>query len=247
MNGLRVPLAERRGDVGADRAALADRVLARRRRRLAGPRRVRDRGGVADRPDVVVALDLAVAVDLDPAAVVERQAELGHDRVRLDARGPGDGARRDHLAGGELGRVGRDALDRRAEPDLDPAAAQLGARELGQALGDLRHQPVARLDEHEAHAVHAGSAGRARARRRRSPAAPRGPRRPRSPRPRRRRSAASGAPRRRRSTPRARASARAGCAASIASESVLKPTACSARPGIGSVREVEPIVTTSWS
>jgi hypothetical protein len=31
------------------------------------------------------------------------------------------------------------------------------------------------------------------------------------------------------------------------SDSVLKPSACSARPGIGSVREVEPSATTSWS
>ena len=33
----------------------------------------------------------------------------------------------------------------------------------------------------------------------------------------------------------------------IASDSVLKPSACSASPGIGSVREVDPSATISWS
>jgi hypothetical protein len=33
----------------------------------------------------------------------------------------------------------------------------------------------------------------------------------------------------------------------IASDSVLKPIACSTSPGIGSVREVEPSATISWS
>src|SRR5215208_2293461 len=66
-------VAQRRRDVGADGAALADRVLAGRRRRLAGSRRIRHRGGVANRPDVVEALDLAEAVDLDAPAGVERQ------------------------------------------------------------------------------------------------------------------------------------------------------------------------------
>ena len=33
----------------------------------------------------------------------------------------------------------------------------------------------------------------------------------------------------------------------VASDSDLKPIACSARPGIGSVRETDPSATTSWS
>jgi hypothetical protein len=33
----------------------------------------------------------------------------------------------------------------------------------------------------------------------------------------------------------------------IASDSVLKPSACSASPGIGRVRDVEPSDTISWS
>ena len=33
----------------------------------------------------------------------------------------------------------------------------------------------------------------------------------------------------------------------VASDSDLKPIACSARPGIGSVRETDPSATISWS
>ena len=73
---LRAPGTERGGHVARHRAALAQRVLAGRRRRLAGPGGIGNGGGVADRPHVAAPLDLAEAVDHDPAAAVERQPEL---------------------------------------------------------------------------------------------------------------------------------------------------------------------------
>ncbi len=213
-----------------------------------GPRRVGDRGRVADRPHVREALDLAVAVGPDAPAVVERQPEPRDDRVRLDAGRPGHRPRRDDLAG------------RRARPmpsetrsivvdvqDLDAAPAQLAGRGLGE-VGARSPASRGRAPRRARSAARAAaSAGRGRRGRRRSPAARRCPRGPRSRRRRRRRSAA-----------RVRVSSSSTDSAvssvwirrlrsAIASESVLKPTACSASPGIGSVREIEPSATISWS
>ena len=140
---------------------------------------------------------------------------------------------------GELGRVGRHALDRRADPDLDPAPAQLVAREVGQALGDLGHQPVAGLHEHEAHALqpaarieleHVGrevlQLGQALHPRVAGADEDVGEQR------------VAGlvvVDRLRVSSVRT-----SRLRSAIASDSVLKPSACSASPGIGSVREVDP-------
>ncbi len=52
---------------------------------------------------------------------------------------------------------GGDALDLRAEADLDAAPAQLADRVVGELAGDLRQDAVGRLDEHEAHAREPGA------------------------------------------------------------------------------------------
>ena len=50
-----------------------------------------------------------------------------------------------------------DRSHRRVREDLDPAPAQLGARERREVGRDLGHHAVARLDEHEAHAASAAA------------------------------------------------------------------------------------------
>lgn len=87
-------------------------------------------------------------VDRDPAAGVEREAELGQPRVRRDAGRPHDGAARDAPAVGQrhAARVG--GGDRRVGHDLDPAAPERASREAGEALGRLAEDPRAAVDEH---------------------------------------------------------------------------------------------------
>ena len=77
--------------------------------------------------------------------------------MRRDAGGPDDGAGRQRLAGREPGAVGRDLLQRRPEPDVDAAAAQLPQRVLGELGVDLGQHPVGRLDQDPAHPVQAGA------------------------------------------------------------------------------------------
>ena len=156
--------------------------------------------------------------------------------------------RRDDLARGERRRGRGDRAPRVVSVRISmPAPAQLRAGELRELGLDLHHHPLARLDEHEAHARRRGSAGSGRSRRRRSPAARRGPRGPRSRAPTKtkvsssRWTASSG------SISACSRDCSSRLRSAIASGSVLKPTACSASPGIGSVRDVEPSATISWS
>ena len=94
-------------------------------------------------------------VDLDPAALVERHREVGEARVGLHPGGPDHGPGRHALAGGEPNRVGADLLELGPEADLDPAAAQLGDRVVGELPVDLGQHPVHRLDQDPAHPVEA--------------------------------------------------------------------------------------------
>ena len=236
---------ERVRDVVGRDLGLAQHVLRGRRRRVALARRVGDRGGVADRPDAGPAGHRAEAVGRDPAAVVERQPELGHDRMRLDAGGP----RRVRVGTTRRSRArptSGDALDHRARADLDPAPAQLGGRERGEVGRISAHHPVPRLDEDEAQAVQprarvalddvggevlqlgealepgvAGAHEHVREQR--------------------------AAGRVVRSISACSSVCTSRLRSAIASDSVLKPIACSASPGIGSVRDVEPSATISWS
>src|SRR5439155_10068138 len=75
-------------------ARLAERMLGRRRigSVRAAIRHVR---GIAERPHVLVAPDAQKLVYLDPMPVVERQAQLGEERMRPHARRPDDGVSRD--------------------------------------------------------------------------------------------------------------------------------------------------------
>ena len=82
-----------------------------------------------------------------------RSRRLG---LRGDAGGPDHGPGRQRLAGREPGRVGADLLERRAEADVDAAAAQLAQRVLGELGVDLRQDPVGGLDQDPAHPVQAG-------------------------------------------------------------------------------------------
>ena len=234
--------AERRGDVARHAPALAERVLAGRRARRArasspgraprrrrrsptrspGPRRAssrRPRSGRASSSGSPSALD---------------------DRMRPDARRPHARARRDDLAVAQARRRRRQLLERRLRADLDAAAAQLARGELRERRRDLGHHAVGRLDEDPAHPLRAAARVEARSRRRRSPAARRGPRAPRSPRRRRRRSATPARSAGSSSVSAASSVRSRRLRSSIASGSVLKPIACSARPGTGSVREIEP-------
>ena len=114
-------------------------------------------GAIADRPDRVHALDPQVLVDRDPAALVERHAEVLEDRLRRDAGGPDDGPGRQRLAAGEPGAIRADLLQRGLEADVDAAAAQLAQRVVGELGVDLRQHPVGRLDQDPAHPVQAGA------------------------------------------------------------------------------------------
>ena len=75
--------------------------------------------------------------------------------MRGDSGGPDDGPGRQRLAGREPGRVGADLLERRAEADVDAAAAQLAQRVVGELGVDLRQDPVGGLDQDPAHPVQA--------------------------------------------------------------------------------------------
>ena len=123
----------------------------------------------------------AVPVGGDAAAAVEREPELRDDRVRLDARGPDDGAASGRPRRWRASTDGRgDPLHRRVRADLDPAPAQLGARRTRRAWAGSPASP-GRAPRRGRSAVPAsGSAGSGRRRRRRSPAARRAPRGPRS-------------------------------------------------------------------
>ena len=131
-------------------------MLGRRRAGLPGPRRVGNRGRVAERPDRVAPTDAEVIVHNDPAPLVERQAEVLAARVWHDSRRPDHGASGQRLARRDPCPVGRDLLERGSQPDVDPPAAQLEGRVLGEAGVDLGQHPVHRLCEHPAHAVEAG-------------------------------------------------------------------------------------------
>src|SRR5215218_8328682 len=74
------------GDVARGDRPLADGVL--RGRRAGAAAGVGSGGAVADRPDRVHALHPQVGVDRHATALVERQVELGEDRLRLDPGGP---------------------------------------------------------------------------------------------------------------------------------------------------------------
>ena len=76
-------------------------------------------------------------------------------RMRHDAGGPDDGARRSVSPVEIRARVGGHLLERRAEPDVDAAAAQLAQRVLGELEIDLGQHAVGRLGEHPAHPVQA--------------------------------------------------------------------------------------------
>ncbi len=58
---------------------------------------------------------------------------------------------------GEPSAVGGDLLQRRAEADVDAAAAQLAQRVVGEPCVDLRQDPIGRLDQNPAHPVQAGA------------------------------------------------------------------------------------------
>ena len=153
-NGRAWPCPSADCDVVSHEAALAQRVLSRRRcRACALRRRVGHGGGVADRPDVLVALDPQRRLDLDPAARTERETELADERRRRHPGRPDEGPRRDSLARRERRRVLLDRFELRAGADLDPAAAQLGGREVGELGADLGHDAVERLDEDPARPV----------------------------------------------------------------------------------------------
>ena len=86
---------ERVGDVAGDRLALAHRVLGRRRA-AAWPRAGSGTAAaspIAHTPSMPG--DLAGVAVIDPAALAQRQAELGHDRDRLDAGRPAHRPARD--------------------------------------------------------------------------------------------------------------------------------------------------------
>ena len=144
-------------------------------------------------------------------------------------------------------RASRDLAQRRAVRTSIPRPRSSRSANSERLCGHLLHDPLARLDQHPAHPLRRGSAGTARSPARRSPAARPAPRRRRS---RRRRTRTPG-------TPRAGAGSSSDSAMSrqlstwlrsaVASDSDFSPIACSASPGIGSVRETEPSATISWS
>src|SRR4051794_17572983 len=99
-------VAERRRHVLGRELALAHRVLRRRGTdALVVLRRIGDGRGVAHRPHVVATLHAQRRIDVDPPGLVKRQPELADDPRRLDAGGPAERARRDHLAVLELDAV----------------------------------------------------------------------------------------------------------------------------------------------
>ena len=125
-------------------------MLRGRRVGLAGRCGVRDAGAVSERPDVVVALDPQHFVDADAVALVERQPEVGEQRVRADARRPDERRGRDARAVGQYGGLGVDRLEGDADVDLDPALRQLACSVLTEAARDLGQDLRRGVDEHPA-------------------------------------------------------------------------------------------------
>ena len=88
-----------------------------------------------------------------PPVVAHGETEACHRGRGPHARRPRQGAGGDALARRQGDALRIHALEHRPGADLDAAAAQLARRERRQARRDLRHDPVLRLDKHEARAL----------------------------------------------------------------------------------------------
>ncbi len=144
--------------VVAEDLGLAQRVLGVRRapgvlvaspcgRRGPGPGRCRPR------PDVVGALDLERRLAVDVAAGAEREAEAGQRRVRLDAGGPHDGVGVD-LQAVLQHHVAVDAgVHGGVEVDLDAAALKVLPAPRAELGADLGEDLVGGVHQDEAHVL----------------------------------------------------------------------------------------------
>ena len=219
-------------------------MLARRRvgRRAA---RVRHARAVAERPDARHARDAQDSSTSTRPRSSSGSAELAQQRVRAHARRPDERLRRDARAVAEHGLVGRHRLERRADVDLDAALRRARAPRTRRAAAGSPAGSSAPRRRAPSAAARRAAAGSSASRRRRGRRARRAPRRPRSPR--RRRRTSSCARRAPSSSAASAASSRRSTwlRRSIASGSDLNESACSARPGIGSVRGTAPSASTS--
>src|SRR3954451_964121 len=128
---------------------LSKRVLAGRgigRVRL----RVGNAGAVAERPDVLRVADPEELVDLDAVPVVERESQVVQDRVRANARGPDERARRDAGPVAEDSLAVAHGLQDRPDVDLHAALGELARRVLAETARDLREDLRCRVDDHPA-------------------------------------------------------------------------------------------------
>src|SRR5918995_7035902 len=220
------------GEVLRQASCLAQCMLARGRVDPARGGGVRHRRAVAERPDVVGAVDVQQLADSNSPSLVERQAELGEERMRFHSGRPDDGAREQMCAVRQADGMRFDLLEGRVHANVDSAAGEKRGSVVAQPTRDLGEDLGRRVDEQpvlrrrlERPVVASAS----------TPAYP--------------------APTKTKVNSRRRwASAEAAAATSsrvstwfrrwIASASDLKPRACSARPGIGSVRATAPRATT---
>ena len=142
-------------------------MLGRGWTRLSRSGGVGDRGAVADRPHMRLALrarrrQRAVGhshrrIHHHPPLPIERQAEAGDDRAGLDPGRPHDRPCRDRLAVGEDRSARGELAQGGVGAHLDPPPAQLAFGELGQALGNLLHDPRPALGQDPAHPLRAAA------------------------------------------------------------------------------------------
>ena len=152
-------------------------------------------------------------------------------------------AGRDRLAAGELRRAVAHLVQRGGGADLDAAPAQLAFGEAGEALGHLLHDPVAGLGEHPAHPLQATAGvqldrlgGEVLQLGEPLDAGVSGPDE--------HEAEVLGAQSGSSSDSAMSRQLSTWLRSAVASDSDFSPIACSARPGIGSVRETEPSATT---
>ena len=94
--------------------------------------------------------DAQVLVDQHAAALVDRQAELAHERVRLHAGRPHEARRLDARAVGERGALLVERLQPGAEADLDAALGEVARRVVAEPLRRLGEHAVAAVDQQPA-------------------------------------------------------------------------------------------------
>jgi hypothetical protein len=123
-----------------------------RRRRVGAPGRgaVRHASDVAERPHPLAPLDAQELVDAHPAALVERQTELGRERVCRHTGRPDDGVREHVRPVGEHGDAGLHGVEPRVHVDLHATPRQQPGGVVAEPGRDLRQDLFRRVDEHPA-------------------------------------------------------------------------------------------------